>query len=162
MEQVFEEKISLVFMKIYLGADHRGFELKQKLKHWLRSEGSEVVDLGNKRFDPEDDFVDFAVKVAEQVAAGKGVGILFCGSGGMAIAANKIKGVRAVEVYNEAGAEHAKRHDRANVLTIAADMIDFKRCRRIVEAWLKADFKQEAKYKRRLRKIGKLEQRYFK
>src|SRR3989344_1283991 len=108
-------------MRIFLGADHRGFKLKEALKNWL---GEKVVDLGNDQFDPDDDFPDYAAAVAEKVSGGKGQGIIICGSGGMAIVANKFKGVRAVECWNETAARHAKEHDDANVLMLPADFVN--------------------------------------
>lgn len=149
-------------MKIFIGADHRGFELKKELGEWMTSKGYKVIDEGNIEFDPEDDFVDFAVKVAEKVLQGLGVGILLCGSGGMALAANKVRGVRAVEVYDEERARHAKGHDNANVLVIPADVVDGEMAKRIVEVWLKTAFKTEEKYARRMNKIEAIERKYFK
>jgi ribose 5-phosphate isomerase B len=149
-------------IRIYLGADHRGFKIKEKLRVWLESEGYEVMDKGNMRYDPEDDFPDFALKVAEEVSKGNRVGILLCGSGGMAVVANKVKGIRAVEVYDEEGAEHAKSDDRANVLALPADAIDIDKAKKIVNAWLKASFKTDTKYLRRIRKIDEIEHKYFK
>lgn len=144
-------------MKIFLGADHRGFELKEKIKQWLKEEGREYEDMGNRKYEAGDDFPDFALKVGEKVAAGRGIGILFCGSGGMALAANKIKGVRAVEAWDQARAKHAREHDAANVLAIPADAVDEARTREIVRVWLDSKPRTAAKYKRRLEKIKKLE-----
>ena len=119
-------------MKILLGADHRGFEIKEKLKKWLEKNGYEVVDMGNRKYDPEDDFVDFALKLAEKVSKDGGMGVLLCGSGGMALVANKVKGIRAVEVYDEERARHAKSDDNANVLAIPADVVDEEKAKKMV------------------------------
>jgi len=143
---------------IYLGADHRGFKLKEKIKDWLKEWGVEFTDLGNARFDPVDDFPDFAFAVAKKVNQGQGQGILLCGSGGMALAANKFKGVRAVETWNVATAEHAKAHDAANVLMIAADFVDDLMAKKMVKIWLDTKVKQDEKYQRRLAKISKIEE----
>ena len=143
---------------IYLGADHRGFKLKEKIKGWLKERGTECTDLGNQRFDPVDDFPDFASAVAKKVSQGEGQGILLCGSGGMALVANKFKGVRAVETWNVATAEHAKAHDAANVLMIAADFVEDVEAKKMVDTWLDTPVKQEEKYQRRLAKIGKIEE----
>lgn len=143
---------------IYLAADHRGFELKQALKKWL---GGKAIDLGNDQFDPEDDFPDYAAKVAERVAANEGRGIVICGSGGMAIVANKFKNVRAVECWNEPAAVHAKEHDGANVIMLPADFIDEAEAKTIVSAWLKAQTLVDDKHQRRLNKIKQIEERNF-
>lgn len=148
--------------KIYLGADHRGFELKEYLREWLEAEGHEVVDMGNTNHDPEDDFPDFALRVAEKVAGGGGLGLLMCGSGGMALAANKVKGVRAVEAFDEERGVHAKSHDNANVLSLPTDVIDVEKAKKIVKGWLEAPVKKEEKYLRRLKKIEQIEAKYFK
>lgn len=149
-------------MRIYLGSDHRGYKLKEQLKGWLAVLNYEVVDKGNERYDPNDDFPDFALAVANEVSQGKGLGILFCGSGGMAVAANKVKGIRAVEVFNEEVAAHAKSHDNANVIALPADVVDLEAAKRIVQAWLQAELKHGEKYRRRLKKIQQIENRYFK
>jgi ribose 5-phosphate isomerase B len=129
-------------MQIFIGADHRGYKLKEELKEWLVAEGFEVVDVGNNKYDPEDDFPDFALKVGEKVVESEGVGILLCGSGGMALA--------------------AKTDDNANVLTIAADAVDSERAKKILRVWLNTSFKTEEKYARRLKKIDSIEKKYFK
>lgn len=149
-------------MKIFMGADHRGFKLKENLKEWLKGRGHEVVDLGNEEFEPEDDFPDFALKVGERVGRGEGVGILLCGSGGMALAANKIKGVRAAEAGDEERARHAKEHDNVNILTLPADFLSEKQAKGAVDVWLKAEKLEGGKYLRRLKKIQEIEKKYFK
>jgi RpiB/LacA/LacB family sugar-phosphate isomerase len=147
---------------IYLGSDHRGFKLKKKLKIWLVSMGYTVVDKGNVKYDPQDDFPDYALAVSEEVAEGKGAGILLCGSGGMALVANKVKGIRAVEVFDEERARHAKRDDNANIIAIPADAVGIEKAKRLVKSWLEAEFKREEKYQRRVRKIQQIEGKYFK
>lgn len=146
-------------MKIFLGADHRGFKLKEALKTWL---GERAVDLGNDSFDSEDDFPDYAAKVAEPVSAGQGEGIVICGSGGMAIVANKFKGVRAVECWSEPAAVHAKEHDAANIIMLPADFIDEALAKKIVDVWLGAKTLVDDKHQRRLNKIRQIEERNFK
>lgn len=148
-------------MKIFLGADHRGFKLKEELKIWLLEQGEIVEDLGNSRLDPEDDFPDYAAAVAEPVSRGKGQGIVICGSGGMAIAANKFKNVRAVECWHELAAVHAKEHDDANVLMLPADFVTEEEGKKIVSAWIKAKALVDAKHQRRLNKIKQIEERNF-
>ena len=143
---------------IFLGADHRGFKLKEMIKAWLKKQGEAVEDLGNDHFDPQDDFPDFAAAVARKVAGGSGRGIVICGSGGMAIVANKFKGVRAAEAWNEAAAAHAKEHDHANVLMLPADFVDEENAKKIVTAWLNANELVDDKHQRRLNKIKQIEE----
>jgi len=148
-------------MKIFLGADHRGFKLKEAIKAWLLEQKEAVEDLGNSRLDPNDDFVDFGAAVAAKVSAGQGKGIVFCGSGGMAIVANKFKAVRAVECWNETAARHAKEHDDANVLMLPADFVNKAEAKTIVTAWLKAETLVDEKHQRRLNKLKQIEERNF-
>lgn len=147
-------------MKVYLGADHRGYKLKEQIKKWLEAWGMEYQDMGNIKLDVQDDFPDYAKKVAEKVQNG-GKGILLCGSGGMAMVANKFKGVYAVEAWNIETAKHAKAHDDANVLILAADFISDKQAKKMVEAWLNAKVKQDKKYQRRLAKIKQIEKEQY-
>ena len=146
---------------IYLGTDHGGFKLKEALKQWLEKEGIEYEDLGNTVYDPVDDFVDFGVKVAKKVQAGQGKGVLFCRSGGMALVANKFKGVHAVEVWNLETARHAKQHRDANVLSIPADYVDDKTVCDMVKTWLDEKVLTEEKYLRRTDKIKKIEEENY-
>ncbi|MBU1322497.1 RpiB/LacA/LacB family sugar-phosphate isomerase [Patescibacteria group bacterium] len=148
-------------MKVYLGADHGGFKLKETVKQWLNQQKIECEDLGNTIYDPVDDFVDFGVKVAEKVQKGSGKGILFCRAGGMALVANKFKGVEAVEVWNLATARHAKEHRDANVLGIPADYVDEKLVCAMIKLWLEAKVRPEKKYQRRIDKIKQIEERNF-
>lgn len=148
-------------MKIFLGADHRGFKLKEAVKASLLEKKEAVEDLGNARLDPNDDFVDFGALVAGKVSAGEGKGIVVCGSGGMAIVANKFKGVRAVECWNEAAALHAKEHDDANVLMLPADFVNEAEAKTIVSAWLTSETLVDDKHQRRLNKIKQIEERNF-
>src|SRR5260221_13351641 len=103
---------------VYLGADHRGFELKERLKKHLDDEGFEVTDLGNDHLDPADDYVDFAHKVADSVVQDPANrGVVLCGSGvGVDIVANKVDGVRSALVQEQALAVSAGNDDNANVL----------------------------------------------
>ena len=144
---------------VYLGADHRGFYLKEKIKKYLEGLGYKVVDLGNKIFDPKDDYPDFAKPVALKVAKNpaKDKGILFCGSGnGMAIAANKARGVRAILGFNEKIARMSREHNDANVLCLPADFLKFETAKKIVKIWLETEFSKEKRHIRRLKKIKKM------
>jgi ribose 5-phosphate isomerase B len=148
-------------MKIFLGADHRGYKLKEAIKVWLIGEKYPVEDLGNVKYDSEDDFPDYAAAVGEKVSAGEGEGIVICGSGGMALVANKFKNVRSVEAWNEAAGKHAKEHDHANVLMLPADFVGEAEAKKIVTAWLKVQVLVDDKHQRRLNKIKAIEERNF-
>ncbi len=146
---------------IYLGADHGGFELKERIKVWLKTQNIDYEDLGNTVYDPLDDFVDFGVKVAEKVKGSQDKGVLFCRAGGMALVANKFKGVHAVEVWSLETARHAKEHRDANVLGIPADYVDEKLVIEMIKIWLEASLLTEEKYQRRIDKIKQIEDNNF-
>lgn len=145
-------------MKISIGSDHRGFQLKNSLKTWLESEGQQVFDAGTDN--PESvDYTDFALKVAIMVGEGRSdLGILICGTGiGMSMAANKVKGIRAARVCTEKDAEMTKRHNNANVLCFGADTgVDKELARRMVEVWMSNEF-EGGRHDRRIGKISRYE-----
>ena len=140
---------------IYLGADHRGFRLKERIKKYLKEIGKEFEGLGNRKFDPNDDYPDFAKRVAKAVSRSpKNRGILVCGSGlGMSIAANKFRGVRAALCFNEKMAELSRRHNNANILCLAADFLPLAKIKKIIKIWLETKFSKEERHKRRIKKI---------
>jgi RpiB/LacA/LacB family sugar-phosphate isomerase len=145
---------------IYLGADHRGFQLKENLKPYLKKLGYQFEDLGNHKFDPNDNYSEFALKVAEKVAQNpdKDRGILFCASGvGVDIVANKVDGVRSSLVFNEKGARASRNDDDANVLSIAAEYLKFSLVKKIVKIWLETPYIKREKYERRLNDIEQIE-----
>lgn len=146
---------------IYIGADHRGFELKEQLKKRLISEGYEVTDLGNNHLDPNDDFVDFAQKVAEAVTGDpKNRGIALCGSGiGMSIAANKLAGARVALVWDTVYAKQAREHLDANILALPAERLDEESAWEIIQTFLTTDFSGEERYLRRLNKLAEIEKK---
>lgn len=146
---------------IYLGADHAGYELKEKIKKILIGHGLVFQDVGTHSVDPCD-FPDYALAVAEKVVdqnKRKGnSGILFCGSGiGMDIMANKVKGVRAALAINVEMAKQAREHNDANILVLAGRFLSYKQAEKIVLAFLKSKFSNLARYKRRLNKISRYE-----
>lgn len=142
---------------IYLGADHRGFELKEKLKRWLKDKKYEFIDLGNEKLDLEDDFPDFTIKVAKKLGKAKDIGILFCGSGvGMDIVANRFPKVRCGLGFNSQQMRIARRDDNINCISIPADFVSENEARAIVEMFLETRFANAEKYLRRLRKIEKI------
>lgn len=147
-------------MTVYIGADHRGFELKQHLVEWLRQQGRTVEDCGNPVLDPHDDFVDFAAQVGRKVAANPdSLGIVICGSGaGVVMAANKIAGIRCSLALNEDAARHARLHEKMNVLALASDYQSVPDAQAYVEAFLSAEYVPVARFERRLAKLAALEE----
>lgn len=145
-------------MKIFIGADHNGFELKQQVHAYLLEQGHEVVDKGDTRFDKGDDFPLYAARVANEVLADNDSrGILICGSGqGVCIAANRFKGIRASLAWNEETAFESRDDDDCNVLCLPASQIDFAETREIVDTWLKTPFSGAARYKRRNQQLDEL------
>ncbi len=145
-------------MRIALGADHAGVDLKDRLRHRLEASGLLCEDFGTTSTDPVD-YPDFAVRVARVVAAGQcDRGILVCGSGlGMAIAANKIPGVRAVAVADEESARLAREHNDANVLAIGARLTPADQAARLVDLFIATPF-SGGRHQRRLDKIAALDQ----
>ena len=144
-------------MKISIGADHAGYELKEKLKQRLVQEGVQIDDEGTLSNESVD-YPDFARKVGEKVA-GKQVdlGLLVCGSGiGMAIAANKVPGVRAANVSSEEEAGLSREHNDANVLSIGARFLDETKAYAIVEKFLHTPF-AGGRHQRRVDKIAEIE-----
>jgi len=149
---------------IFLGSDHAGFRLKEYIKKFLKQKGYIVKDEGNLKYDKNDDYPDYAFKVAENVVK-LGKGILFCGSAeGICIAANKVKGIRAVPVWNITNAKLSREHNDANVLCLAGgdmlkpkDELSKRQAENIVLAWLETEFSKEKRHVRRLNKIKKYE-----
>lgn len=147
-------------MKIYLAADHRGFELKNKLKEWLGEEGHSVEDLGADKYDEGDDYPDFGIPLAEKVAISKerSLGVTICGSGvGMSVVTGKVKGVRSVMVSDVAMAQAARRDDDVNVIALGSKFIDFEQAKEIVKAAIETGFSGEERHQRRVDKIAEYE-----
>jgi ribose 5-phosphate isomerase B len=144
-------------MRIAVGSDHRGTELKSKLIDFLRHLDQVVVDA-TENASEEDDYPDIAEAVARKVGAQEvDRGILICGTGlGMCIVANKIPGVRAAPCFDDLSAELSRRHNDLNVLCLSGDMVAEKLADRIVEIWLKTPF-EGGRHARRLHKIASLE-----
>lgn len=149
---------------IYLGADHRGFELKERLKKRLIDAGLTIADLGDDRLVQGDDYVDFALKVAEATASSPdNVGVLICGSGvGMDIVANKIPGIRSALISNERQAREAREDDDANVISLSAEMLDEEEAWKIIKVFLETPFSGEDRHLRRLQKLEQVEAEYEK
>ena len=146
--------------KIFIGADHAGFDLKEKLKKYLSGLGFEVKDLGNKVFDKIDDYPDFIFPLARSVAKNprNNRGIVIGGSGqGEAMAANKIKKIRAAVVYDEYSAKMSREHNDANVMALGARTLKFNKAKKLVKIWLKTPFSKAPRHVRRIKKISKVE-----
>lgn len=142
-------------MRILIGADHGGFALKQELAEHLRKAGHEVIDLGALEYDAKDDYPDFALAVARGVAAGDGErGVIVCGSGvGACVAANKVKGVRAVLSHDTYSAHQGVEHDDLNVLCLGGRIIGNALALEVVDAFVSANFSGEERHQRRLQKV---------
>jgi ribose 5-phosphate isomerase B len=148
-------------MKIALGSDHRGFEIKGRIADTLRSWSYEVIDLGT--FDKDScDYPDYAFEVAKRVSSQEvDRGILICGTGiGMCIAANKVAGVRAALCHDAITAEMSRRHNDANILCLSADLLDEKLIERMLRIWLETKF-EGSRHQRRVNKIGMFEREHF-
>lgn len=163
---------------IYLGSDHGGFDLKEKIKNWLTEWEYSFEDLGNKVYDKEDDYPLYAFAVAEKVAkeeknlpAGRQdgkvyptpwkerpKGILCCRSAaGMVIAANKVKGARATTVFDLRSARHCRLHNDVNILALSGDWLEDYKVKEILKTWLTTEFSGEERHRRRLKQIEKFE-----
>ena len=148
-------------MRIVLGADHAGYQLKQLLAEHLRRRGHEILDRGTNNEQPVD-YPDFAEAVAQAVLDGAAErGVLVCGSGvGASIAANKIPGIRAGLCHDTYSARQGVEHDDMNVLVLGARIIGTELARELVDAFIAAHYTAEERHRRRVAKIAALEQRY--
>ena len=144
-------------MKIYLGSDHAGFQLKEEIRHFLVAEGYDVADLGANRESRDDDYPDFVHPVAERVAQEQGaVGIVFGGSGqGEAMVANRFPGVRATVWYgkNDRIITLSREHNDANVLAIGARFVSTQEAKLAIQLWLEKPFSYDPRHQRRIDKI---------
>jgi ribose 5-phosphate isomerase B len=142
---------------IYLGADHAGFELKEKIKDFLKLNEYLPEDLTPGPIDLQDDYPDAAAKVATKVLeTADALGILICGSGnGICMAANKIKGVRAALGYNIQSAKKAREHLNANILCLAGGVLQPDYAQAITRHFLETPFSENERHKRRIEKLEK-------
>lgn len=150
-------------MRIAIGADHAGFDLKQILAAYLRHHGHEVVDKGTGSDEPVD-YPDFAEAVGKALLAGEAErGLLICGSGvGASVSANKLPGIRAGLCHNTYSARQGVEHDDMNILVLGARVIGVEMARELVDNFLSAKFNGEERHRRRVEKIRALERRYGK
>lgn len=143
-------------MPIFIGADHRGFELKNKLIEYLQERNIRIEDMGNYQLDPLDDYPDFAKKVTQAVlqSPGESLGIVLCGSGvGVCVAANKVSGILCGLGFDEEQIRHAREDDHINVLSLPSDYVDFEKAKQIIDAFISSKPKTEEKYLRRIKKL---------
>lgn len=144
---------------IYLGADHRGYELKEVVKSYLTEQGEEVEDLGAHGFDPDDDYFDFGMKVAESIEGNGGTsrGILLCGSGhGMELVANRFPRVRAILGFNEEVTVQGRQDEDANILILPADWVSEEEACERVRLFLETEFSKADRHVRRIGKIASI------
>ena len=147
-------------MRIYIGADHNGFELKQDLISMLKKSGHEVVDEGDSQYNLDDDFPQYAAKTVQSMLADKdpGVkGILICGSGqGMCMAANRFKGIRAALCWNINEARASRNDDNANVLCLSSKYLSLDEAGSIMATFLSTPFAGAPRYVRRIEELDQL------
>ncbi|WLQ43108.1 ribose-5-phosphate isomerase [Streptomyces laculatispora] len=139
-------------MRVYLGSDHAGYELKNHLVEWLKAQGHEAVDCGPHIYDAQDDYPPFCLRAAEKTAADPdGLGIVIGGSGnGEQMAANKVKGVRAALAWSEQTAALGREHNDANVISIGGRMHTEEECTKFVEIFLATPYSGEERHSRRI------------
>lgn len=156
-------------MQIFLGADHGGFEAKERIKEWLQeshivSFNMDVVDLGAETLQPADDYPPIAFAVAEAVSKARdeqeSLGVLFCRSGGgMSIAANKVDGIRAVPVLSVKEAMHAREHNDAQIISVSADWLSQGEIQDIIQAFITTPASTDPRHVRRVAQITAYEER---
>lgn len=146
---------------LYIGSDHGGFALKEKLKNFLKKQRISFQDVGAHAYNPDDDYPKYAEKTAREVVKNNSnLGILLCRSGqGVCMAANKISGVKAALCWNIKSAKHSRNDDNANILCLPADFLTFKEARAIVKKWLATRFSKEPRHTRRIMQIRTLERK---
>lgn len=149
-------------MKIAIGADHGGFELKAHLIDFLKSMGHSVTDFGARDNSPSD-YPEFGYKVAYAVSKeGFDRGVLICKTGiGISIAANKLTNVRAGVCQDIETARLSREHNDLNILVMGANFVSLKDAREILDVWLKTDFSREERHRRRVRQITEIEKKVF-
>lgn len=143
-------------MTIFIGADHRGYHLKDKIIEYLQSKNIRVEDLGNYEHDPEDDFPIYANKVAEAVLQNPNnyLGIVICGSGaGVCIAANRHKGIYCTIALNPEQLKSARSHDHINILSLASDHITEEQAKEFVDLFISTEINTAPKYLNRLKMV---------
>jgi len=144
-------------MKVILGADHGGFELKEKIKSWLVEGGFSAEDVGAESFVPDDDYVDYAKVAVAKAASSEDRIVLFCKNGfGMSIAANRFAGVRCGVAFDEEAVRRGRTDDDINCLSVPAEYVDEEKTKRMIEIFLQESFSSDEKYKRRVMKLDNM------
>ncbi len=143
---------------IYLASDHRGFELKEKIKQWLTEWGYQYEDMGAFEYNPDDDYPDYIHKAAQKVSEDpeNNKAIILGGSGqGEAMVANRYKGVRAAVYYSDSEEmiKMSREHNNANVLSLGTSFIDEEATKKAIKLWLETPFTREERHVRRIKKI---------
>ncbi|GGM18387.1 MULTISPECIES: ribose-5-phosphate isomerase [Micromonospora] len=147
-------------MRVYLGSDHAGFELKVHLANHLATQGYDVVDVGPHAFDPDDDYPAFCLHTGDRVVADQGsLGVVIGGSGnGEQIAANKVPGVRAALAWNVETAQLSRQHNDANIVAVGARQHTLDEATALVEAFLGTPFSGNDRHARRIAQVAEYEQ----
>ena len=147
-------------MRVYLGSDHAGFELKARLSEHLKGAGHDVVDVGARTYDPDDDYPAFCIDTARRVVGDPGsLGVVIGGSGnGEQIAANKVKGIRAALAWSAETAQLAREHNDAQVIGIGARQHSEEEALAIVDAFLATPFSRGERHQRRIDQLAAYEQ----
>jgi ribose 5-phosphate isomerase B len=146
-------------MPVFIAADHRGFDLKNKLVEYLQEINTRVEDFGNYQHDPLDDYPDFAQKVAQAVQQNPvdNLGIVICGSAiGVSIAVNRFKQIRCGVALNEDQVKHGRENDHTNILAIPSDYVDFDTAKKYIDIFLASRPKLDEKYIRRGKKLDSI------
>ena len=152
-------------MKLIIGSDHVGFELKEELKAFFDKNKIDYEDIGPRKYDKDDDYPYYSLKVAEKVAKLKCMGIIIGKSGeGEAIVANKVPGIRAVVYYGENKniIKLSREHNDSNVLSLGAGFLSSKEAIESVKLWLNTKFSDAVRHKRRLKEISRFERKRWK
>ena len=143
---------------VYLASDHGGFKIKEKLFIYLFKKGYTVVDFGPHKLNIRDDYPDFVAPMAKKVVKSRQMGIAICRNGqGACIAANKVKGVRAVTGFSKKMIKSTRADDNSNILCIPSDYVRFSEVKKIVDIWLETPFSKLKRHVRRLDKVRRLE-----
>ena len=153
------KKNKMKIKKIFLSGDHAGFKLKEKIKPWLEKKGFEVEDCGPFTLNPKDDYPDFVIPMAKKVSKNPNSrGIIIASSGqGEVIASNRIKNIRTALYYGSPSPKKiltlSRAHNNSNVLSLGAFFMSESKMKKAIQIWLSAPFSNEARHKRRLKKI---------
>ncbi len=150
-------------MRIFIGADHRGFELKDKIIDYLHEKNIRIEDLGSYEYQKDDDYPDFAKKVVEAVLQepDKRLGIVICGSGvGTSIVANRYKKIRCGIALNKDQVAHAREKDHINILSLAADYLNIEQAIELIDTFIDTGLTSDGKYIRRIKKLDEVDHHF--